>query len=419
MTELEGGLLMQVENVHERLREARKRHRVMRGNPFAEARSEQIGEFGVTVLGYDECQTVLTHPDIFSSAIYDQIMGPVMGRTLLELEGAEHRASRALVSPSFRSALLERWRSELVEIVVHELIDGFAPRGRAELAAEFTFAFPVQVIARIMGLPRRDYPRFQRLSIELLNVVYEWERGIAASAALKNYFTEVLAERRRQPQDDLISMLAESELDGARLTDAEIFAFLLLILPAGVETTYRASGNLLVAMLTQPAAPATMNSAVRSGIAGRSGANAPLLATLLADRGLLAGAFEEALRWEPPITTVVRLAVRDCELGGVAIPAGTNVSVSVAAANRDPARYPDPDRFDPTRKHIAHLTFGGGPHLCLGMHLARMEAQVAINALLDRLPDLRLDPSAPPPRVVGMAFRSPAALPVLFTAAGT
>jgi cytochrome P450 len=391
--ELQGGLLMQVENVHERLRDAQAKHRVMVGNPFSEVRAGPVGDLGVTVLGYDECQTVLTHPDTFSSSIYDQIMGPVMGHTLLQLEGAEHRASRALVSPSFRTALLERWRSELVEVVVHELIDRFAPRGRAELAREFTFAFPVQVIARIMGLPRQDYVRFQRLSIELLNVVYDWDCGLAASASLKAYLTEILAERRRNPQDDLISTLAESEIDGARLTDDEIFAFLLLILPAGVETTYRASGNLLVALLTDP----------------------PLLDALRADRGTLRGAFEEALRWEPPITTVVRRAVRDCELGGVAIPAGTNVSVSVAAANRDPTRYPDPDRFDPTRKNIAHLTFGGGPHLCLGMHLARMEGIVAIDALLDRLPDLRLDPSAPAPHVVGVAFRSPAALPVEFT----
>ncbi|WP_068181732.1 cytochrome P450 [Mycobacterium sp. UM_CSW] len=393
--ELQGGLLLQVENVHERLRDARERHRVMIGNPFAEISSVQVGDLGVTVLGYEECQTVLTHPDTFSSSIYDQIMGPVMGVTLLELEGAEHRASRALVSPSFRTALLERWRTELVEVVVHELIDRFAPRGRAELAREFTFAFPVQVIARIMGLPRQDYPRFQRLSIELLNVVYDWERGLAASAELKAYLAEILAERRRRPQDDLISTLAESEIDGARLTDDEIFAFLLLILPAGVETTYRASGNLLVALLTEP----------------------DLLAELRADRGMLRGAFEEALRWEPPITTVVRRAVRDCELGGIAIPAGATVSVSVAAANRDPARYPDPDRFDPTRKNIAHLTFGGGPHLCLGMHLARMEGTVAIGALLDRLGDLGLDPTAPAPHVVGVAFRSPAALPVEFTPA--
>ncbi len=393
--ELANGLLMQVENVHERLRAARELHRVMVGNPFAETSTQTLGMAGVTVLGYEECQTVLTHDETFSSSIYQQIMGPVMGRTLLELEGAEHRASRALVSPSFRAALLDRWRTALVEVVVDELIDRIAGRGRAELVREFTFAFPAQVIARIMGLPRADYPRFQRLSIELLNVVYDWGRGIAASAALKRYFSDVLAQRRRDPQDDLISTLAAAEIDGARLTDDEIFALLLLILPAGVETTYRASGNLLVALLTAPV----------------------LLAAVRADRGMIRCAIEEVLRWEPPITSVMRVTARDCELGGIALPAGTHVNVSVAAANRDPKRYFEPDRFDPTRRNIAHLTFGGGPHLCLGMHLARMETTVAINALLDRLPDLRLDPDAPPPRVVGVAFRSPLALPVRFSAA--
>jgi cytochrome P450 len=391
--ELQGGLLMPVENVHKRLREAREQHRVMVGNPFTEIASQTLRAAGVTVLGYDECQAVLTDPDTFSSSIYDQIMGPVMGRTLLELEGAEHRASRALVSPSFRAKLLERWRTELVEVVVNELIDRFAARGWAELVREFTFAFPAQVIARLMGLPRSDYVRFQRLSIELLNVIYDWDRGIAASAALKQYFGEVLAQRRRDPQDDLISTLAESEVDGAWLTDEAIFAFLLLILSAGLETTYRASGNLLVALLTEP----------------------ELLETVRADRSVVSGAIEEVLRWEPPITSVMRVTARDCELGGIAIPSGTNVNVSVAAANRDPRRYPDPDRFDPTRTNIAHLTFGAGVHLCLGAHLARMEMTVAINALLDRLPDLRLDPSVPPPSVSGVAFRSPAALQVEFT----
>jgi hypothetical protein len=109
------------------------------------------------------------------------------------------------------------------------------------------------------------------------------------------------------------------------------------------------------------------------------------------------------------------VARRDCELGGLAIPAGTNVSVSVAAANRDPARYPHPDRFDPTRTNMAHLTFGAGPHVCLGMPLVRMEPIVAINALLDQLPDLHLDSTAPYPSINGVAFRSPAALPVEFT----
>jgi cytochrome P450 len=392
---LQDGLLMAVENVHEKLRLAREKHRVMVGNPIVETPAQNLDMAGVTVLGYDECQTVLTHPENFSSSIYENIMGPVMGRTLLQQEGDEHRASRALVSPLFRAKLLERWRIELVEVVVHELIDRFASRGRADLVREFTFAFPVQVIARLMGLPREDYVRFQQLSIELLSVVYNWDIGIAASATLKEYFGEILAERRRDPQDDLISTLAESEIDGKRLSDDEIFAFLLLILPAGVETTYRASGNLLVAMLSEPS----------------------LLETLREDRDMLRGAIEEALRWEPPISTVVRVARCDCELGGITIPKGTNVSVSVAAANRDPTHYADPDRFDPTRKNIAHLTFGGGPHVCLGMPLARMETTVAINGLLDRLPDLHLDPSAPAPNITGVAFRSPITLPVEFTAA--
>jgi cytochrome P450 len=390
---LQGGLLSAVENVHEKLRVAREKHRVMVGNPIVETPAQNLDMAGVTVLGYDECQTVLTHPENFSSSIYEHIMGPVMGKTLLEQEGDEHRASRALVSPLFRAKLLERWRTELVEVVVHELIDRFAPRGKADLVREFTFAFPVQVIARLMGLPREDYVRFQQLSIELLSVVYDWDVGMAASATLKEYFGEILAERRKDPQDDLISTLAESEIDGQRLSDDEIFAFLLLILPAGVETTYRASGNLLVAMLTEPS----------------------LFDTVRADRSMLRGAIEEALRWEPPISTVVRVARQDCELGGITIPKGTNVSVSVAAANRDPAHYPDPDRFDPTRKIFAHLTFGGGPHVCLGMPLARMETTVAINALLDRLPDLHLDPTAPAPVINGVAFRSPATLPVEFT----
>jgi len=390
---LQDGLLQAVENVHEKLRLAREKSRVVVGNPIIETPAQNLNIAGVTVLGYDECQTVLTQPDIFSSAVYEQIMGPVMGRTLLEKEGAEHHSSRALVSPLFRAKLLERWKTELVEVVVHELIDRFAPRGTADLVKEFTFAFPVQVIARLMGLPREDYVRFQQLSIELLSVVYDWEVGMAASAALKEYFGEILAERRKDPQDDLITTLAESEIDGERLTDDEIMAFLLLILPAGVETTYRASGNLLVAMLTEPG----------------------LLETVRKDRSLVRGAIEEALRWEPPISTVVRVARTDTDLGGMAIPQGTNVSVSVAAANRDPQHYPDPDRFDPTRKNVAHLTFGAGPHVCLGMPLARMETTVAINALLDRLGDLHLDPAAPEPVINGVAFRSPAALPVEFT----
>ena len=153
-TELQDGVLTPVGNVHERLREARERHPVMLGNLFTEVTSETIHSF-VTVLGYDECHRVLTDPDRFSSSVYIQIMGPIMGRTLAALEGAEHRTRRALVSPSFRAKLLERWRRDLVAVVVDELIDRFASRGRADLVREFTFVFPVYVIARGWGCRER------------------------------------------------------------------------------------------------------------------------------------------------------------------------------------------------------------------------------------------------------------------------
>jgi cytochrome P450 len=345
-------------------------------------------------LGYDAAQQVLSDPETFSAEIYAAIMGPVMGRTLLQMDGAEHRANRALVSPAFRTKLLQRWETELVQVVVDELIDSFVGRGRADLVREFTFAFPVQVIARLLGLPRSDYPRFQRLSIELLNVVYDWDRGMAASKDLGEYLAGVLAERRRSPSDDLISELATVQVDGSTLTDEEIFAFVRLILPAGVETTYRSSGNLLVALLTEAAN----------------------VEQVVANRAQLPRAIEEALRWEPPITSIVRRCVRETSLAGVDIDAGMNVNISVASANRDPAKYSRPDNFDLERKNISHLTFGHGPHLCLGMHLARMETRVALNALFDRLPGLRLDPDAEPPKITGVAFRSPATLPVLFSA---
>jgi len=390
--ELQDGILRHVTNVHERLKQARERGPVMLSNPFAETTSPNLKPADVTVLGYREAQEALSDSERFTNAIYELIMGPVMGRTLLQMDGPEHRANRALVSPAFRQKLLARWETELVQVVVDELIDVFAPRGRADLVREFTFAFPVQVIARMLGLPRSDYPRFQRLSIELLNVVYNWDVGMAAAKSLGDYLADILAERRREPADDLISELATVEIEGEQLTDEEIFAFIRLMLPAGVETTYRSSGNLLVALLTEPA----------------------LLDQVVADRSLLPNAIEEGLRWEPPITSLVRHACCDTTLGGVEIDKGMNVNVSVASANRDPARYDAPDRFVLGRTNINHLTFGYGAHLCLGMHLARMETRVALNALFDRLPNLRLDPDADAPKITGVAFRSPAALQVQF-----
>jgi cytochrome P450 len=213
---------------------------------------------------------------------------------------------------------------------------------------------------------------------------------------MRDYLVPLLDQRRREPADDVISQLVCAELDGEVLSDEEILPFLLLLLPAGGETTYRATGNLLYGLLTHP----DQLDAVRR------------------DRSLTRPAIDEALRWEPPLLILAREAIVDTELCGVPIPKGSHIAISQGAANRDPDFVADPDRFDINRGSRAHLSFGNGPHMCLGMHLARMEMAIVLDVLLDRLHNLRLDPdamaAAEPPSIRGMAFRSPTALPVLF-----
>ena len=376
------------------LAEARRRAPVQKDSFFMPEDFEPPPDMpdNYTVYSYDLVSQVLRDSQTFSSQVYAEMMGPVMGHTILEMDEPEHRHHRGLVAEAFRHKTLARWETDLVRAVVGELIDCFAGKGRAELVREFTFPFPVQVIARILGLPRSDYPRFQRWSLELISVGTDWERGLAASQKLRDYFKEVVDQRRAVPADDLISDLAHAEIDGHTLTDEEIFAFLRLLLPAGVETTYRSSGNLLFGLLTHP----------------------DQLEAVRADRALLPQAIEEGLRWEPPLHGIARVATSDVELGGMALKAGSVLSVAIGAANRDETRYVEPDRFDIFRDPQQHIAFGFGPHMCLGMHLARMETRVAIEALLDRLPSLRLDPDGDDPHIHGQIFRSPTSLPVIF-----
>jgi cytochrome P450 len=347
------------------------------------------------VYRYDEIAEVLRDHETFSSGIIVNVFGDVFGKhVMLGMDEPEHRRYRSLVSKAFSQRALARRQDELVERVGSELIDRFAARGRAELVREFTFPYPTQIIAGLLGLPRTDHPQFQRWSISLLSFTVNRERGIAASKALEEYFAPILAARRAEPRDDLISTLAHAEIDGEHLSDEEIFSFLRLLLPAGVETTYRSTGNLLFGLLSNP----EQLDAVRS------------------DRSLIPQAIEEAVRWEAPLLIITRVSTRDTELAGVPIPAGSAVMPMLGAANRDENRYPDPDRFDVFRAPQPHISFGHGVHVCLGMHLARLEMRVALELLLDRLPNLRLDPEGDDPHIRGQVFRSPTALPVLFEA---
>ena len=345
----------------------------------------------VTVLGFDESSEVLRDAETYSSVVYEDVMGAFLA-TLLQLDDPEHRDLRALVAPAFHSRALVRFEDELVRTVVHELIDGFADGGRADLVRQLTFDFPVQVIARILGLPRRDFPRFQRWAVEITSAPTHFDRGVAASAALRAYFAQVLADRRRRPADDLVTDLAEGEVDGRRLDDEEIFSFLRLLLPAGVETTYRATGNVLFGLLTR----------------------ADQLEAVAAEANLVPA----GLRGVPPLGAASdrRPApgdTRKTTLAGVTVEKGADVGLLLGAANHDERRFARPDEFDLFRPARPHLAFGFGPHVCLGMHLARMEGRIAVETVLERLPHLRLEPDEET-YIGGFSFRSPGTLPVRF-----
>jgi cytochrome P450 len=345
-----------------------------------------------TAFSYDAVHTVLRDGETFSSAGYADVMGAVMGHTILEMDEPEHHTYRGLVQQAFSRKAMERWEVEAVGPIVDECIDVFVDRGEAELVRELTLPFPVTVIASLLGLPRADLPQFHRWAIELISVSFDWDRGTRASRQLRDYFAGVLAERRVHPANDLMSKLAAAEVDGQHLTDEEIFAFLRLLLPAGAETTYRSSSNLLFGLLTHP----------------------DQLHALRADRALIPHAIEEGLRWEPPLLTIIRTATRNTVVEGVEIPQGAIVIINMGSANHDEKYWERSEEFDIHREQRQHLAFAFGPHMCLGMHLARMETRVLLERIFARLPNLRLDPAAEAPHITGMTFRAPPALPVVF-----
>jgi cytochrome P450 len=344
-----------------------------------------------TVNTYDTVSAVLRDGDAFSSAGYAEVMGMVFGHSILEMDEPEHHTYRGLIQQAFTRKAMERWEVDVIGPAVHGLIDGFVDEGRADLVRDLTFPFPFEVIADQLVLPEDDKRRFHRMATELISVQVDMGRALAASEALYDYFSRIIAERRSAPAQDLVSVLAAAELDGQQLTDDEIIAFLRLLLSAGAETTYRSSSNLLYALLSHP----------------------DQLEAVRADRSLLPQAIEEALRWEPPLLTIMRTPTRDVELGGHTLRAGDTVIVNIGAANHDETRWERAEEFDLFRPQTPHIAFASGVHMCLGIHLARMETTVAMNAVLDCLPSCASTPTPnrPTSRAWSSALRRPSRSP--------
>lgn len=354
-----------------------------------------------TVYSFAGADQVLRDPGTtFSSSWYHPSLGEVIGRTILEMDPPDHRRFRSLLQQAFTRREMARWERDFVRDIVNGYIDRFASAGRADLAADFAFHYPINVIAVAAGLPVDDLPVFYRHTALLTNVAVSREERLAASRDLGELVRRQIEARRAEPADDLIGLLvrahlADEDWDGRserELTDDEIVAFLRLLVPAGAQTTYRAITNLLYGLLSHP----------------------DQLEAVRADRSLLPRAVEEGLRWEVPLLAVGRTAIRDTVVDGCPIKAGTHVNVPVGAGNRDPARWERPDEFDIFRPPVGHLGFGAGPHVCLGIHFARMEMRLALDLLLDRLPNLRLDPDDPCEGITGLGLRTAVRLPVVF-----
>jgi cytochrome P450 len=348
-----------------------------------------------SALSFDAVNSVLRDGKLFSSEGYDTSIGLFIGKTILAMTGKEHRDHRNLVSAAFKTKSLARWEPEIVRPVCTQLIDEFADAGETDLVRNFTFEFPTRVISRLLGLPDNDLPEFRRRAIQLISYNVDYKTAFEASAVLKNYFQEQIERRKSNPTEDIIGDLMTAEIDGEKLSNEAIYSFLRLLLPAGLETTYRSSGNLLYNLLTRP----------------------DQFAAVQADRDLIRQSLEENLRYETPLTSVQRFATEDTELDGIEIPADSMIDVCIGSANRDDHRWERSEEFDIFRKPVPHISFAAGEHTCLGLHLARLESRVAIECLLDRLTNIDLV-TDDDPHIRGNPFRSPTALPVTFDVIG-
>ena len=346
------------------------------------------------VFGSEEVREVLTHPEMYSNDYFKDNLALTFGNSLSAMNAPEHTRYRRIFQKAFLPHVVAGWSAEFVDPVISGLIDRFIDRGHADLMPEFAFPYPFEIIYRQLRLPPGEQQLFHKLAIAQTQFMVDLPHGREASVKLGAYFGAMVAARRAQPGSDLVSVLATVEDEGERLPDDVVVSFLRQLLNAAGDTTYRSTGNLLVALLSERPDQFEM---------------------VKQDRSLIAQAIEETMRWEGPVSMSPRMAIRDTVLGGVRIPAGSVIQALTGSANRDPTLFADPGRFDMMRPNSRrHMAFATGPHICLGQHLARLEMTRAMNYLLDRLPRLRLDPARPRPEIRGYSMRVPKHIYVRF-----
>ncbi len=320
-------------------------------------------------------------------------IGMVFGQTIVGMNGKEHLKHKNLVTPALRPRALGAGFQQNARNTADRLIDKFAENGSANLVPDFTFLYPLSVFVQILGLPEEDAGDFHRWGIDLTHVATDPERGLRGSACLAEYLEPVVKDKRSNPTGDLICRLIEADVMGEKMTDVEIISFLRLLITGGADTTYHLLGNVLHTLLS----------------------DSVLLELVTNDRSKLEPLLWESLRWESPVQFTSRQTSREIEIGGVTIPDDSPVFILLGCANRDEKAFAQPEVFDINRDQGKSLAFGYGRHYCAGADFGLIEATIGLNALLDRLQDLRFDPSADEAsKIRGVAFRGPSHLKVQF-----
>ena len=319
---------------------------------------------------------------------YQNTIAQIIGPNFQSMEGEQHRRYRKLATPAFRSRAVDRFAESGLSDLAHEVLDRIAGEDRVDLVPRVTRVFPFLVISRLLGVPRDGEADFHRWAWEMLGAPGT-PRDVSLRAAdeFTRYLAPTLEARRREPTGDVVSELLLSEVEGQRLRDDEVMAHIRLMFSAGATTTHDGLGSLIHTLLTQPAP--------------NGGAGDSAWQSVVDDPGKRPGAIRELLRWEPPVANLPRIS-RDepAKLADTWLPPGSMVLFSMSAANRDPAVYEDPDRYDLARPDKDSLTFGRGERACPGMHLAKKSLEIALDAFAERFPDMRLvgDPLASAPR---------------------
>ena len=312
---------------------------------------------------YEDVRLVMKNAELFSSKSLGEMEHQAFTFPLLTDDPPRHTQLRNIVSKAFTTRSIKQFEAE-VQILVNDLLDGMAGQAANDVAAEFTIPLPVSLIARLMGIPEERWDDFKRWSDAMVSTgeAVEIKDRMPDMMEMAGYFQSLIAERRANPGDDLVSRVVNAEVDGESMNDQDIVGFCMLLLVAGNETTSNLLSNLFDYLATDPD---TWNE-------------------LRNDPGKIDAAIEEALRFDAPVQWVNRKALAETEIQGQTIKAGEVVYAVMGSANHDPRHYQDPEKFSLHREVTDHHSFGYGIHFCIGAPFARMEARYALQGLLNR-----------------------------------